>query len=81
MGETSSSSSPATAATKAVPDRLLKVKEVAEVLGLGKSKVYEMMQAGELPVVRIGTARRVPLLELQRWIQARTETANTEQVH
>jgi excisionase family DNA binding protein len=62
-------------------NRLLKADEVGRLLGLGKSKVYEMMQARELPVVRIGGARRVPLLDLQRWIRERTEAANSDQVH
>ena len=38
---------------------LLKADEVAKMLGLGRTKVYEMMASGKLPVVRIGTAVRV----------------------
>ena len=42
------------------PSLLLHATEVAKLLGLGRSKVYEMMAARELPVVKIGTAVRVP---------------------
>jgi excisionase family DNA binding protein len=29
-------------------------------LGIGHSKLYELLQTGQLPSVRIGTCRRVP---------------------
>jgi excisionase family DNA binding protein len=51
---------------------LLRAREVAVLLGLGRSKVYEMLQAGELPTVRIGSAVRVPKKLLEQWIQERT---------
>lgn len=54
---------------------LLKAEEVAKMLGLGRTKVYEMMGSGELPVVRIGTAVRVPRKRLLDWIEENTEKA------
>jgi excisionase family DNA binding protein len=51
---------------------LLRASEVAKLLGLGRSKVYEMMQHGQLPVVRIGKAIRVPSQALSDWIRAKT---------
>jgi excisionase family DNA binding protein len=56
-------------------ERLLKPPEVATILGLGRSKVYDMIARRELPVVKIGTAVRVPSGKLQRWIEANTEGA------
>ena len=54
---------------------LLKAEEVAKMLGLGRTKVYEMMASGELPVVRIGTAVRVPRQRLLDWIDENTQRA------
>ena len=54
---------------------LLKATEVAQMLGLGRSKVYEMMAKGELPIVRIGTAVRVPKKALEEWIEDHTDNA------
>lgn len=54
---------------------LLKVPEVSRLLGLGRTKVYEMVGAGELPVFRCGTSVRVPRLALEKWIEMRTEKA------
>lgn len=48
---------------------LLKADEVAHVLNLGRSKVYEMMASGELPTLRIGRAVRVSSAELQQWVR------------
>lgn len=50
---------------------LLRVEEVARALGLGRSKVFQMLAAGELPVVRIGRCVRVPREQLQDWILKR----------
>ena len=39
---------------------LLTPVEAARVLGIGRSKVYELMQSGQLESVHIGACRRVP---------------------
>lgn len=39
---------------------LLTVRAVAERLSLSESKVYKMVETGELPVQRIGRAVRIP---------------------
>jgi excisionase family DNA binding protein len=46
--------------------------EVAELLGLSRSKVFEMLAAEELPVVRFGRVVRVPRQQLDEWVRART---------
>lgn len=39
---------------------LLTPAEAAAALGIGRSKVYELLRAGVLPSVRIGACRRIP---------------------
>lgn len=39
---------------------LLTPVEAADALGIGRSKLYELMQNGRLASVRIGACRRVP---------------------
>jgi excisionase family DNA binding protein len=51
---------------------LLRPHEVQMLLRIGRSKVYEMIAHGELPVVRIGRAVRIPRRELERWIAEHT---------
>lgn len=58
---------------------LLKAADVAQLLGLGRSKVFAMLASGELPVVRMGRSVRVPRGALQRWIVERTQDASRGQ--
>jgi excisionase family DNA binding protein len=53
------------------PPLLLSVPEVAKALGLGRTKVYELIAAEGLPVVRFGRAVRVSIASLQQWIEQR----------
>ena len=47
----------------------LKVPEAAELLGLPKTRAYELIQQGELPAVRIGERSiRVNRAELERFL-------------
>jgi prophage regulatory protein len=50
---------------------LLRAEEVARSLRIGRTKAYEMMAAGELPVVRLGRCVRVPRRRLEDWIRGR----------
>ena len=43
-----------------VADGLVTVREAAQWLGLGRAKLYQMMEQGELAYVKIGRARRIP---------------------
>ena len=55
---------------------LLEPEEAFEMLGVRRSKGYKMLLNGELPSIKIGRLRRVPLEELRKWIRARVhETA------
>jgi excisionase family DNA binding protein len=49
---------------------LLRVEDVAETLGIERSKTYELIAAGELPVVRLGRCVRVPAAAVRRWVEA-----------
>jgi len=51
---------------------LLRAQEVAKILGIGRTKVFEMLATGELPVLRIGRSVRVPRGELHEWVRQRT---------
>jgi excisionase family DNA binding protein len=48
---------------------LLRPEEVAAILGLGRSTIYELLRSGELPAVHIGRATRIPARDLHRWIE------------
>lgn len=52
---------------------LLRPMEVAEVLGIGRSRAYELIREGQLPTVRLGRSVRVPADRLREWIEANTD--------
>jgi len=57
---------------------LLRPTEAAEVLGLGRSKVYELLAAGTLPAIRVGGPIRVPAEALRRWVSERAQESKRE---
>ena len=59
--------------TRPMEPLLLRAGEVAKLLGLGRSTVFALLAAGELPVVRIGRSVRVPRVALERWVDERTD--------
>ena len=51
--------------------RLLKVKDVAKILNISKSLAYRLTQTGEIPVVKVNSAVRVRLTDLNEFIKTR----------
>ncbi len=51
---------------------LLRAEEVGRVLRIGRTKTFELLGSGDLPVVRIGRVVRVPKVALDRWIEQHT---------
>ena len=49
---------------------LLRIEEAADLLSLGRSKVYELIRDGRLPVVHIGRSARVPVRALDDFVEA-----------
>ena len=54
--------------------RLLSVQEVGEVLGMGRSWVYQQIRAGEMPSVQLGGAVKVKQKDLEEYVENRTRS-------
>jgi excisionase family DNA binding protein len=50
---------------------LLTIPQVAAMLGLGRTKVYDLIDHEGLPTVKLGTARRIPRQALEVWLTRR----------
>jgi excisionase family DNA binding protein len=50
---------------------LLRIPEVMTLLGLGRTKIYELIGSGDLPVIRVGKAVRIPVAALEKWVEQR----------
>jgi prophage regulatory protein len=48
---------------------LLKPSEVTQILGIGRSMVYELIARKEIPSIRIGKCIRIPSESLQQWLK------------
>ena len=46
----------------------LSLKDVQQLLGIGRTKAYELVVTGELPAVRIGRCIRISRRELDEWL-------------
>ena len=55
--------------------QLLNIPEVARILCIGRTKVYDLIKHDGLPVVRLGDATRVSMTSLQRWIDQREQAS------
>lgn len=49
--------------------KLLKADEVADILNVSRSKVYQLMQEGKIRSVNIGSLKRVRLIDLNSYIE------------
>lgn len=52
---------------------LLTPEEVADVLRVGRSRVYDLMRSHQLVSIKIGGSRRVPVAAVQRLIEELVE--------
>jgi excisionase family DNA binding protein len=50
---------------------LLTIPQVSAMLGLGRSKIYDLIRDEGLPTAKFGTAVRVPAEELKQWVKLR----------
>lgn len=51
-------------------DQLLyRPEDAGSVLGIGRSKIFELMATGQLASVQIGRARRIPRTALEAYVE------------
>ncbi|GAY11376.1 helix-turn-helix domain-containing protein [Pseudonocardia sp. N23] len=56
---------------------LLTAEEAAELLNIGRCKVYDLMRTGELESIKIGRLRRIPVDNIRRFADKLIEEART----
>lgn len=54
-------------------DKLLKAKEISELLNVSKPQAFLMIRRGDFPVVRMGRLVRVRLSDLEDFIRKQTQ--------
>ncbi|AUW56881.1 excisionase [Sphingobium sp. SCG-1] len=52
------------------PERItVRIREACRMTGIGRSKLYELIGAGEIEVVKIGALTLVPVASLRKLIE------------
>ena len=51
-----------------VPVLLVRPEDAAQALGVGRTKVYELIRSGDLRSVRVGGLRRIPVTALDEFV-------------
>ncbi|MFJ8334508.1 helix-turn-helix domain-containing protein [Streptomyces sp. NPDC094437] len=54
-------------------EQLLTVREVTSTLKIGRTKLYELLRAKELPSLTIGRSRRIPAQAVRAYLISRTD--------
>jgi excisionase family DNA binding protein len=57
---------------------LYKPVQCQEILNLGRSKIYELLQTKKLRSIREGRAIRIPASSLKEYIEAREQEAKAQ---
>lgn len=57
--------------------RLLRIKDVAQIMGIAPWRLYDLVRQGELPHIRIGKTIRISEAAIQGWIE-KHETSTTK---
>lgn len=57
----------------------LRPAEVAQALGIGRSKAYELIASGVIPSIRIGSCIRIPTDALRLWIRDQSGAPSAEE--
>ena len=52
---------------------LLTPEEAFQALRVGRAKGFQMIASGELPSIKVGRLRRVPIDRLREWIERQTQ--------
>lgn len=58
--------------------QLLRVSDVCQRLAIGRSKLYELIREGRLPVIHIGRSIRIPSAAIESFVDALVAEATSE---
>jgi excisionase family DNA binding protein len=57
---------------------LLSPEEFAHITGLGRSTVFKMLQAGQIPSFRVGRLRKIPVQEVHAFVEKQLAAQGSE---
>ena len=68
----------ATQPAQTVNKLLITVNEAATSLSIGRPKMWQLVMRGEVPSIKIGASRRIPVSVLEDYVQQKLAAAEAE---
>lgn len=59
--------------------KLVTVAEASVLMGISRSLLYSLVMRGEVPSIKIGRARRIPVAAIDAWIAKQLAEAEGEE--
>lgn len=59
---------------------LITVNEAAASLSVGRPKMWQLVMTGEVPSIKIGASRRIPVSSLESYVQQKLAATEEERV-
>ena len=56
---------------------LVSINEAARIVGLGRSKTYELIKTNELRLIKVGARSLVAMSDLQRFVEEKIEASKS----
>jgi len=61
---------------RSTPPLTVRVREACRLTGIGRSKLYELIKAGEIETIKVGHMTLIPMGSLARFIDAKRSDAS-----
>ena len=58
----------AQAQTRSLQPLAVRVKDACRIIGIGRSKLYELISAGEIKIIKVGAITLIPVANLERFL-------------
>jgi excisionase family DNA binding protein len=65
---------------QSVSKLLITVNEAAASLSVGRPKMWQLVMTGEVPSIKIGASRRIPVRALEDYVQRQLAAAEEERI-
>jgi excisionase family DNA binding protein len=49
----------------------VRIRQACRLTGIGRSKLYELVAAGEIEIIKVGTITLVPVASLTKFLQSK----------
>lgn len=56
-----------------MPKATFSVMETAEYIGIGRNKIYQLINEGVIPSVKIGRQFRLPIKAIDQWLETEAQ--------